>query len=334
MKTYSFIAIILCFGLTCSAQKKKKNKTETLSKEATQELLSKIMSENNSLKMAANDACKCIDSLSLRDKRKSDIATEIHDCIEKEVMSYQLMAQLFSNVGDTAKSRTILINDNKESDSYKKYYYEIERYLMDSCASATAYMAADNKESQYSFSKNEQAIEYYNKGTTLMNEEKYEEALKEFKAAVTIDPKFAFCWDHIGICNRRLKNYEEALIAYKKSLEIDPNGATPLQNIPIVYESLKKYPEAIEAYKTILKKQPNNPEGYYGMSRIFALDGDFEEATQKMCKAYLLYIEQKSPYRTDAEKMMGMYLSEMKKVGNEKRFYEILKENKIDVNEK
>jgi hypothetical protein len=48
-----------------------------------------------------------------------------------------------------------------------------------------------------------------------------------------------------------------------------------------------------------------------------------------MCKAYNLYIEQKSPYRTDAEKIINIIYSEMKKQGKENRFVEILKENNI-----
>jgi len=51
-----------------------------------------------------------------------------------------------------------------------------------------------------------------------------------------------------------------------------------------------------------------------------------------MCKAYKLYVEQKSPYRTDAEKLIQMIYAEMKKNGKEEKFNEILKANNLNSN--
>jgi hypothetical protein len=51
-----------------------------------------------------------------------------------------------------------------------------------------------------------------------------------------------------------------------------------------------------------------------------------------MCKAYNLYIENKSPYRSDAEKVINLIYSQMKKENKEEDFYRVLKENKIKGN--
>ena len=48
-----------------------------------------------------------------------------------------------------------------------------------------------------------------------------------------------------------------------------------------------------------------------------------------MCKAYNLYVKQKSPYRVDAEAQISRIYLEMKKVNKTDRFNEILKENSI-----
>jgi hypothetical protein len=48
-----------------------------------------------------------------------------------------------------------------------------------------------------------------------------------------------------------------------------------------------------------------------------------------MCKAYNLYIKMGSPYRTDAEKIMQLIYSELKKQGKEESFNKILKANNI-----
>ena len=52
-----------------------------------------------------------------------------------------------------------------------------------------------------------------------------------------------------------------------------------------------------------------------------------------MCKAYNLYIQQKSPYRADAEKVINIIYYEMKKQGKEEKFNEILKANNISQSE-
>jgi hypothetical protein len=43
-------------------------------------------------------------------------------------------------------------------------------------------------------------------------------------------------------------------------------------------------------------------------------------------------VEQKSPYRTDAEKIIQMIYADMKKNGNEAKFNEILKANNLNSN--
>lgn len=109
----------------------------------------------------------------------------------------------------------------------------------------------------------------------------------------------------------------------------------PLQNLAIAYQYKKDYPKAIEAYKKLFSLNRNNPEVYYGIGIIYAYYlVDNELALTNLCKAYNLYIEQKSPYRTDAEKVINYIASEMKKQGKTKRFKEILKENNIQAEQK
>jgi hypothetical protein len=51
-----------------------------------------------------------------------------------------------------------------------------------------------------------------------------------------------------------------------------------------------------------------------------------------MCKAYKMYTEQKSPYRTDAEKIIRYIYSEMKKQNKTDTFNQILESNNINQN--
>jgi tetratricopeptide (TPR) repeat protein len=95
----------------------------------------------------------------------------------------------------------------------------------------------------------------------------------------------------------------------------------PLQNIAVAYQYKKEYKKAIAAYEALALVDKDNPEVYYGIGQVYALNlNDYEHGLENMCKAYNLYIEQKSPYRSDVEKIIGFLFSEMKKQGKQALF--------------
>ena len=57
-----------------------------------------------------------------------------------------------------------------------------------------------------------------------------------------------------------------------------------------------------------------------------------EKALDNVCKAYNIYVKEKSPYRSDAEKVINMIYKEMKKDNKEEAFKKILKDNNITPN--
>jgi len=289
------------------------------------------------LKELAENGCKCVDSIDTYNKTTLDISKEISRCIDNQTGAYQMGSKLMkidtSNIESTQKKINISINVNKDSDEYKEYYYEMERYMVDNCNSLKTKIAATDKQSDKSISNKQKALDLYSQGVDETKKDNYEKAIKYFKKAVKEDPSFAFAWDNLGISYRKLNNYDKAIESYEKSLEIDPNGLMPLQNIAVVYQYKKEYRKAIDTYQKLAKLDKNNPEIYYGIGQIYALNlKDNEKGLDNLCKAYLIYIKQKSPYRTDAEKIIRIIYSEMKKQGKEDKFNEILKSNNISQN--
>ena len=148
--------------------------------------------------------------------------------------------------------------------------------------------------------------------------------------AVEEDPEFAFAWDNLGLTYRKLGNYDEALNAYTISLQIDPFGMMPLQNIAIVYLYKAEYDSAINTYERMAEIDENNPEIFYGLGHEYLKE--YEKSLDNICKAYNIYIEQNSPYRTDAEKLINYIYTEMEKAGKKDKFFEILKAHNINPN--
>jgi len=293
------------------------------------------------LKELAENGCKCVDSIDTYNKSKDDVVKEMSKCINQQAGAFQMGSKLMkiddlkenAEVINGKKQINISIDVNENSDEYKKYYFEVERCMMANCSSLKEKIANNEKQSAKSLSENKKAAEFYSKGLDETKKENYKKAVEYLEKAVKEDPEFAFAWDNLGVNYRRLNNFDKAIECYQKSLEIDPFGLMPLQNIAIAFQYKKEYSKAIEAYGRLAEIDKNNPEVYYGIGNVYATNlNDFEKGLDNMCKAYNMYVEQKSPYRADAEKMINTIFSEMKKQGKEEEFNKILKANHISSN--
>ncbi|MFS4470443.1 tetratricopeptide repeat protein [Chryseobacterium sp. T20] len=293
--------------------------------------------EKTILQELSENACKCADSIALANRKKEDIIKDVHACIDKYTGALQISTLLkgAEKQSENApkvngkKQINLTFDTNKNSKQYKDSYNELERYLMQNCESVKR--ATTTTETDYDkFSKNNAAIDFYTKAAEAGKREDWKEAIQNYEQAVKIDPKFIYAWDNLGITYRRIGEYDKALNAYKQSLAVDPKGKMPLQNIAIAYIYKKEYQKAIEAYNDFDKVYPNDPEVYYGIGQIyFAHLKNNEKGLDYICKAYRIYTEQKSPYRSDAEAVIGSIYKGMKEEGKMEKFKEILKNNNI-----
>jgi len=298
--------------------------------------------KSNLLNEFSEKACQCIDSIRTNNLSKEVIASKIHDCIDIEVSGYQLGVKLMENIDvreiltdsiTPKEDLNITISLNKESPEYKKYYYEIERYLMANCKAIKQKVAATDLYSEKSLSSNEEALKYYNSGLNELENENYEDAITLFQKSIKIDNQFAFAYDNLGLCYRKINQFDKAIEYYNKSLEIDPTGEFPLQNLGIAYIYIKDYQSAVEAYRRLSKIRPDNPEVFYGLGQIYTYYlPNYELATDFMCQAFNLYTYQNSPYRTDAENMLLQLYEQFKQDNKEDVFLKILEDNNIKIN--
>jgi len=295
------------------------------------------------LKESAESACKCIDSIDTAYKSKKIVAKDISKCIDKQVIMYQLLdktavvandkLKAFMKSDSTAINKSnIIVLSEKGSKDYNKYYYKLEQYLMDSCSSLKRKINDDEKFIELGASQNEKAKAFYAKGQDADAAGNFKKAIKFYKKALKIDPNFAFALDNLGLAYRKTKQYDKALESYAKSMKIIPTNKTPIMNSAVVYVYKKKWDKAIAMYKKLIDIDPDDPESFYGIGHVQMLSGDYENSLDNMCKAYNLYIEMNSPYRTDAEKMINTLYHYLKKEGKEEKFNEILKKNHIKTN--
>ncbi len=60
------------------------------------------------------------------------------------------------------------------------------------------------------------------KGTRLLEDAKYDEALECFDKVLSLDPKNTRAWNQKGVALRSLGRYDEAIECFNRSLEIVP----------------------------------------------------------------------------------------------------------------
>lgn len=295
----------------------------------TKEDVNKII--ENIKKEIADKTCKCIDSVKdevINSKRKENIEG-INSCVKEYTGAYMLGKKLAAV--DKTKDSNIDINLNEKSQDYLDSKRELEDYLMENCESMKFVLATNDRENENSVSQNPKARDYYTKGVNQSNNKNYAKALEYFLLAVKEDSNFPFAWDNLGYCYRQLGEYDKAIEAYKKSIELDPNHAFPIQNLAVAYTYKKEYQKAIDTFELLKKLDSENPEIYYGIGQIyFQYLKEYEKSLDYMCKAFNFYIKNNSPYRADAENIIRYNFTEMKKLGKEDKFYEILKANNIN----
>lgn len=287
------------------------------------------------------NSCKCfhkIDQSKLLNRK--ELYDKIKTCIDEQVFTFQMSDKLSEipiekdkiNKKDK-KNITINIDVNEEGSEYLKYYRIIESELFDNCKNFRQIVSSSEIGLENDIpSENKKALNYYNQGIEAVKKNDSKNAVELFSKAVKEDPKFYYAWDNLGLNYRRLEQYDKAIDAYQKSLQINPYGAMPLQNIAVAYTHQNNFDKALEAYQKFADIYPDNPETFYGIGHLYIVNlQNYEKGLDYMCKAYNKYIENNSPYRSDAEVMISTAFQEMKAKNQEQLFYKILENNNIKI---
>ena len=276
-----------------------------------------------------DSSCECIKKIEydLDNVSKND---SIKSCIKSSIMIDQMKVLLskMENIDSLETSnKNITFNIDVDKD-----LEEIEELLLTDCTYLKDLLMQNNQKHKYSVSTNKKAREFYDEGQKHAAEGKYVLAAVEFNKAVKKDPKFAFAWDNLGICYRKLDRYEEAIKCYKKSLELDPKGNVPLMNMGVAYSLLKDYKSASKVYEKHIEFYPEDAEGFYGAGRMFYLSGNHEKGLENMFQAYWIYKNTNSPYIHDAETSIVAFYKDMKEKGLIDTFEKLDEKYKIVMN--
>jgi eukaryotic-like serine/threonine-protein kinase len=147
-----------------------------------------------------------------------------------------------------------------------------------------------------------QALRDYDQGLQLARQGKNLEAVKQFEAATTQDPKFALAFAELGKTYAALGYGGRAQDAASKAMDLS-DSVTPQEKYLIQAENAqvnKDYGKAIAAYESLAKILPADAEVQYALARLYEDSGSLDRAG-----AYYGSLLSKDPKNVDTLLRMG-----------------------------
>jgi len=112
-----------------------------------------------------------------------------------------------------------------------------------------------------------------------------DEAIKDFRMALQIDPKYAEAHYNLGNALLHQGKVDEAISHYQRALEISPSYADAHNNFGNVLAQKGKLEEAAAQYQIALRIRPEYVQAYLGLGAILLQKGKLDEATSQFEKA-------------------------------------------------
>ncbi|MBD2664361.1 serine/threonine protein kinase with TPR repeats [Richelia sinica FACHB-800] len=133
---------------------------------------------------------------------------------------------------------------------------------------------------------------WYGQGKTLFELKQYSEALKAYDQAIQLQPDYLEAWINRGFTLIKLQRYIEAISAFDKALQFKNNDPSIWNAKGDAFRNLKQYDQGIKAYEQAIELQPDNYQFWYNKGLILQNIKQYEEAIN----AYNKTVELKPDY--------------------------------------
>lgn len=100
---------------------------------------------------------------------------------------------------------------------------------------------------------------------------KLDEALKHYKQAVEIQPKFADAYSNMGNTLREMQDIKGALACFKTAIDLNPMFADAYCNLGSILKDMGNIMEAITCYENALKIKPDFPDAFCNLAHCFQI---------------------------------------------------------------
>jgi tetratricopeptide (TPR) repeat protein len=123
-------------------------------------------------------------------------------------------------------------------------------------------------------------LAHHNLGVALARENRDEEALAQYLAALRIDPRFAEGYYSLGNLMLRAKDYEQALRLYGETTRLEPGHALAHNNAGVVLGMMGRRAEAVVELQHAVRLAPKSAGVHYNLAMALLREGRPAEAAR------------------------------------------------------
>jgi tetratricopeptide (TPR) repeat protein len=134
---------------------------------------------------------------------------------------------------------------------------------------------------------------YESLGTTLIEQDKLDEAVTCFQQAIALQPNYIEAYKKLGHVFLKQGNLDAAIDAYQQALNLDPNYVDAnyidvYNNMGIILYRQGHLEGAIACYQQVLNCNPNYTEAYINLGNVFARQNQLQSALDCYQRALVL----------------------------------------------
>ncbi len=120
-----------------------------------------------------------------------------------------------------------------------------------------------------------QAMNAFNNGIDMLNQERYADAEEYFRQAIKLNPKDAAAYCNLGLALIKQGKFDAAIDAITKSIKLNPKGADAYNNLGVALHGLGRDQEAKTYYEQALRIDPHVKNA---RSNLESIEADLKRA--------------------------------------------------------
>jgi len=128
--------------------------------------------------------------------------------------------------------------------------------------------------------KNNDPLLFFTLGLTLQRWGKLDEAVLEYKKAISFNPDYLDAYLHMAEVYSNQERFDEAIEMYKRAISIKPDSINAHFGLGNTYKMQGKLDEAIARYNKVITLKPDLAEAYNHLGLVLDDQGKYDEAVE------------------------------------------------------
>jgi tetratricopeptide (TPR) repeat protein len=126
--------------------------------------------------------------------------------------------------------------------------------------------------------KGDDALAHFYLGNTLRVQNKYDEAVAEYRTFIRIKPDFVAAHANLGLALSELGNQNEAITEFRAAIRLEPDYAEAHRNLGYALMKQGKGDEAASEFREAIHLRPHRAEAHYGLGILLTNQGKEDKA--------------------------------------------------------